>query len=147
MLPSRKKLPHQVPSWVPNGSRYFITINCAARGPNALAHQRVAASLLESITVYEQLQKWYIHAMVIMPDHIHMIVTFSTQDIRLVIAPWKGFQAKTHDIDWQSDFFEHRLRNDAEFTEKVNYVLMNPVRKGLVNDWQNWPYTFVRGKW
>ena len=147
MLPERKKLPHGLPSWVPDGSRHFITINCCSRGTNVLAHENIAVPLIESIAVYEELQKWYMYVMVIMRDHVHMIATCTRSGIRAVIAPWKGFQAKTLGIDWQEDFFEHRLRNDAEFTEKLYYVLMNPVRQGLVENWRDWPYTFVRGEW
>jgi len=35
-------------------------------------------------------------------------------------------------IKWQRDFFEHRLRSDESWREKADYILANPVRKGLV---------------
>ena len=34
-------------------------------------------------------------------------------------------------VDWQRDFFDHRLRDHHELEEKICYILMNPVRKGL----------------
>jgi len=146
MQPQRRKLSHEIPPWVPDASRYFITINCKQRGVNSLTTGSVTAKLLESVSVYEFLQKWYIHVMVIMPDHIHFISSFNRMHgIRPVITAWKGFHAKQSNIYWQPDFFEHRLRNDAEFTEKFHYVLNNPARKNLVTRWQDWPHKFVRG--
>jgi hypothetical protein len=45
-------------------------------------------------------------------------------------------------IEWQRDFFEHRLRSDESWREKANYILANPVRKGLVAEISQWPYVF-----
>ncbi len=147
-LPIRKKLPHDIPSWVADGSRYFITINCARRGGDDLVADGRGLKLLESIAAYEALQKWYMHAMVVMPDHVHMIATFHRiPGIQATIKAWKSFHARGGGLSWQSGFFEHRLRNDAEFSEKLSYTLLNPVRKGLVVDWKDWSFTFVRGSW
>ena len=45
-LPQRHQLPHAIPAWVPDGARYFITINCRERGRNQLCRQPVAPALL-----------------------------------------------------------------------------------------------------
>ena len=50
-----------------------------------------------------------------------------------------------HKIEWQRDFFEHQIRNQAEFTKTFNYVLHNPIRKGLVTDWRTWPHKYICG--
>jgi putative transposase len=147
-LPVRKKLPHEVPAWVPEGSRYFITINCRVRGVDSLCVDGRAEALLASISVYEAAAKWWMHIMVIMPDHLHMIATFGRQHaVQPVISAWKSYQARALGIEWQSGFFEHRLRSDAEFVEKAHYVRVNPVRKGLANKWEDWAYLFQRGEW
>lgn len=146
-LPVRKKLPHEIPAWVPDGSLYFITINCRERGTDSLCIEGRAEALLASIPVYESAAKWWMQVMVIMPDHLHMIATFSREHgVKSVISGWKGYQARALGIDWQSGFFEHRLRNDAEFSEKADYVRMNPVRKGLVKGWRDWAHLFWRGE-
>ncbi len=146
--PVRKKLPHEIPGWVPDAGRYFITVNCHERNRNELCFDGRAEALLKSIAVYESLGKWWVHLMVIMPDHVHIIATFTKQyGIKAVISAWKGYQTRTLGIRWQSDYFEHRLRNESEFTEKAQYVRMNPIRKQLVSDWREWPYLFQRGDW
>jgi hypothetical protein len=48
-------------------------------------------------------------------------------------------------IDWQDDFFEHRLRNDESARQKADYILANPVRKGLVSRAEDWPHVWFGG--
>ena len=147
-LPQRKQLPHDVPPWAPEHSRYFITINCHLRGTNTLGQEGCAEKLLESIQVYESLNKWRVFLMLIMPDHVHLIASFNHKlGIQPVVTSWKGYQTRQFGIKWQRDFFEHRIRNQAEFTKLYYYVLSNPVRKGLVADWKDWPYKHVCGVW
>ncbi|MGE4489611.1 MAG: transposase [Kiritimatiellales bacterium] len=142
-LLERKKLPHEVPAWVNQGERYFITVNCKYRGQDGLP--RKADYLLGSARYYEQIGKWYLWLMVIMPDHIHFIATFDlSQGLRNTVSSWKRYQAKAIQIEWQSDFFEHRLRNQSEFDEKCHYIRMNPVRKGLVKNPTDWPHLMDR---
>ena len=54
------------------------------------------------------------------------------------IKNWKKFVAGEYGVDWQRDFFDHRLRNDRELEEKACYILMNPVRKGLCARAEDW---------
>ncbi len=144
-LPERKRLPHQIPAWVPEGARYFITVNCRARGRNQLCQAGVAEALLSSVEIYETLDHWYPWLLVVMPDHVHLIASFNReQGLQQVMAAWKGYHAKHHGIDWQSGFFEHRLRSSAEFVEKAAYVRLNPVRKGLAANASEWPYLWER---
>jgi putative transposase len=50
-------------------------------------------------------------------------------------------------IDWQHDFFEHRLRQEESLHEKADYILANPVRAGLVKEIEDWPYVFIADPW
>jgi putative transposase len=143
----RKKLCHDIPAWVGSGSRHFVTINCRHRGCSALTIPSVAQALLKSLQFYENQGHWYPWLAVVMPDHLHVIVTFNLSiGIRRTIAAWKRFHARSQGIEWQSDFFEHRLRNDAEFIAKSAYVRQNPVRKQLVNKVDEWPFLWEREK-
>jgi putative transposase len=42
---------------------------------------------------------------------------------------------------WQRGFFDHVLRNDENYGQKWNYIRENPVRAGLVNNAEDWPYS------
>ena len=41
---------------------------------------------------------------------------------------------------WQPGFFDHLLRHDESYSEKWLYVRENPIRNGLVEKWEDWPY-------
>ena len=146
----RKRLPHEVPLWIdPAKQHYFITFCSELRGRNLLAFPRIGHPLLETIKHRQSQQIWYAHVAVIMPDHVHLIVTFpeSGKPVQTIISKWKEWTAKSLGIRWQRDFFEHRLRRDESFREKADYVLANPVRAGLVENAGDWPYTFVANPW
>jgi len=144
-LPHRRKLPHRIPSWVRQGAWHFVTVNCQERGTDGLCRDDVLARLLKSARHYEEIGRWYLWLMVVMPDHVHLIVTFDLErGVRLIMKAWKSYLTRNLSIQWQSDFFEHRLRNDEEFVQKMHYVRMNPVRKGLVSSPDAWPYVIDR---
>ena len=143
--PIRKQLPHDVPNWVPDEADYFITICCRSRGANELAKSGVARSLLESIDYRHSNRDWYMHLALLMPDHVHFLVSFPGQakNLQTVISKWKEWTAKSLKLKWQRDFFEHRLRRDESFEEKSDYIRANPVRAGLIAKPEDWPYIFI----
>jgi hypothetical protein len=59
-----------------------------------------------------------------------------------VLSKWKEWTVKQLAIHWQIDFFDHRLRRDESFREKADYILANPVRVGLVQRAEDWPFVF-----
>ena len=150
MLPIRKRLPHEVPLWVdPSKAHYFITISCRQRGNNQLAHRRVADRLFETIQNRNSGAVWYVRLALIMPDHVHLLISFPDTEKRVqtIISKWKEWTAKSLSINWQRDFFEHRLRKEESLREKADYILANPTRAGLVERVEDWPYVFVAEPW
>ena len=78
-----------------------------------------------------------------MPDHLHAILAFPPErGMATTMRNWKKFVARQHGVDWQRDFFDHRLRNDQELQEKTSYILMNPVRKGLCERAEDWVWVY-----
>ena len=143
---SRKRLPHDVPLWVdPGKACYFITICCARREINQLAHQQVAGDLFETIKHRNAKGIWYAHLALVMPDHVHLLLWFPEIERRVqtIVSKWREWTAKTLNIERQRDFFEHRLRKEESLREKADYILANPVRAGLVERTEDWPYVFM----
>ena len=146
----RRALPHDPPHFIGTDSAiFFITICCQKRGQNQLAIPVVGPAVIETIKHRNDREIWYAHLAVVMPDHVHVVISFGRTDKRtqMIVSKWKEWTAKTLGIRWQRDFFEHRLRGDESFREKADYVLTNPVRAGLVKRWQDWPYTFIADPW
>jgi len=143
MIP-RQKLFHAVPAWVPDDAVFFITINCVVRGKNSLAFSDVAKSLFDGMRVYEEQRKWWIHFALLMPDHLHLLISFGIQcEMVRTINHWKQYWARRLGIKWQKDFFEHRIRSEEQCTEKYEYIRFNPVRKGLAKTPEEWPYAWM----
>jgi putative transposase len=46
---------------------------------------------------------------------------------------------------WQKESYDHYVRNDRELDNIINYILNNPVKAGLIEDWTQWPWTFLAG--
>jgi REP element-mobilizing transposase RayT len=42
---------------------------------------------------------------------------------------------------WQSDFYDHIIRRDQSFANQIRYIVNNPVRRGLVENWEDYPFT------
>jgi REP element-mobilizing transposase RayT len=80
-----------------------------------------------------------------MPDHVHAMIQFSENlpMIRAVRA-WKSWTAKHYGITWQSQWFEHHLRDTESWREKSAYIRNNPVRAGLVEDAKDWTWFYAR---
>jgi putative transposase len=145
----RKSLPHEIPLWVdPAKENYFVTICCDPRGKNQLALAKTGEAILETIAHRNDGGVWFVQLAVLMPDHVHLLVSFPEIEKRVqtVVSKWKEWTAKTLGIRWQRDFFEHRLRREESLHEKADYILENPVRAGLVSRWEDWPYVFM-GEW
>ena len=137
----RGRLAHYIPQWVSGSPCFFITICTTPKGTNQLCHPLVAWSLLKSAFYYQQIGKWTCRLMLLMPDHLHAMLSLPVDTgIKQPIINWKSYTARIFGIQWQRDFFDHRIRNQNEYVEKCSYTLNNPVRAGLCSENEHWPY-------
>ena len=131
-LPIRKKLPHTIPQWVADGSRFFITINCVPVGKNQLCRADTGEAVLAAVEFNHERFVWHYRLCLLRPDHLHAIIAFPRgPGMQTTIKNWKKFVAGKHGVNWQRDFFDYRLCDHHELDEKTSYVLTNPVRKEL----------------
>ena len=140
----RKRLYHQTPNWVKDGSTFFITVNCANRGTNQLCAKTNPDRIAESVAFRHASNVWQVTLLVLMPDHLHTLMSFPTH-LKPMSAPmkaWKRYLARETGIEWQDGFFDHRIRNEDELREKAAYIRLNPVRAGLCTEPEDWPYVW-----
>jgi putative transposase len=143
MHPERKILPHGIPSWVPDGSEYFITICAHPRGINQLCLPQPSKLIKDSLRFRQDRGDLWIHLLLLMPDHLHAVVSFSAAaGMKKTISDWKRYTCLHGGISWQRDFFEYRIRKDESFVEKASYIRMNPVRARLIDAPEKWPYAW-----
>ena len=140
-LPVRKRLPHGRPFFAE--SPFFITIHADAIEHNVLALPGIAPRLWDEWCAYCDIGRCFPALFLVMPDHVHGLFSFPVSEtMQKVVSAWKRVTSRRLGIRWQRDFFDHRIRNDSERVEKADYILMNPVRKGLVARAEEWPYVW-----
>jgi putative transposase len=137
----RRFLPHGLPFERQAASTYLLTVCTQPRGLDQLCRVDVANLVRSSLEFHDGRATWRLHACVLMPDHLHFIAAVPVETgLAHTVAYWKRFVARQAGVDWQRDFFEHRLRRHDHFDAKVEYLRMNPVRAGLVATPDQWPY-------
>lgn len=137
------------------GATYFLTVTLADRASYALIEY--VDALRASFRGVRRNHPFEIGAVVVLPDHLHLIVTlpagdadFSTR-IRMIKRGFTDAVVKTgiaiprHPNGeyalWQRRFWEHTIRDDADFERHVDYIHFNPVKHGLVGKVRDWPHS------
>ena len=70
-----------------------------------------------------------IHDYVIMPNHVHFIVTVENTDVRNVVKRIKTYSAKkTGASVWQRSFHDHKVRGDVDGRDIQRYIRNNPLK-------------------
>jgi putative transposase len=139
--PVRKLLNHSAHFRGRFGAIYFVTICCQHRRVNQLCVNAVASVLFETARRYHASQRWYLKLLLLMPDHLHMLVGVpGNAKLSNLIRDFKRITTRIGGIDWQRNFFDHRLRRDESENEKVAYIRANPVRAGLIGWNDHWPF-------
>ena len=82
-----------------------------------------------------------------MPDHLHIIVSGknSNSNMKKCIESFKqktGFwlAQNKEDFHWQKDYYDHILRGKKDLINHVKYVINNPVKAGMVDDWKHYKF-------
>jgi REP element-mobilizing transposase RayT len=132
----RRRLPHYQKS----DRAVFVTFCCSFDPLPEPARDIVLRHCLHG-----QGTKAAIHAVVVMPDHVHILLTplrDSEENLYSLVGILQGIKsASAHSLNrllgrtgpvWQEESFDHVLRSDESFAEKVEYIRQNPVRRGLV---------------
>jgi REP-associated tyrosine transposase len=127
---------------------FFITSVTAQRHP-IFRRESVAKLLIETLAHYRDQQKFLLHEFVVMPDHIHVLVT-PAPDISLERAVQfiKGgfsFRLKAVGPVWQESFSNHRIRDFEDYQNHQEYIWMNPVRARLAEREEAYPYSSAAG--
>jgi len=140
----RKPLDHTTHFAGRFGAIYFITICCEKRRSNQLCCENTSKVLFDTARIYHDRGRWNLNLLVLMPDHLHALIAIDSRDsLSQLIRDYKRITSKLSGVEWQRNFFDHRLRHDESLTEKFAYICQNPVRAGLVQNEADWPYRFI----
>ncbi len=122
---------------------FFITT--ATYNRRRLFQLPVNAELfMETLQHYRREGHYKLHAFVVMPDHVHLILTPQGITLERVMGLIKG--GFSHRLAsklpvWQRGFTDHRIRDAQDLATRRDYLHQNPVRGGLATTEELYPYS------
>lgn len=117
---------------------YFVSTQTAGRR-SLFRVERWALLMISTIQHYDG-TGYKLHAYVVMPDHLHLLLRpFETleKSVQLIKGGF-SFRAK-RELDWKGEiwqpgFTDHRIRDEEDWQKHLAYIQNNPVNAHLVND-------------
>ncbi|MGV3721019.1 MAG: REP-associated tyrosine transposase [Actinomycetota bacterium] len=158
--PSRREHHLPRPAYSDPSAVFHLT-KCARHHQRPFADPGLAGEIIEAIRFRQREGIWRVYAFCLMPDHLHLVIqlvappeaTETHLDLHEVLGRFSSFTTRAawrrgiRGKLWQHDQYDRLLRSNREFTTTCQYVLDNPVRKGLAGDWTEWPYSGVLEDW
>lgn len=148
-------MPDYLRNRTPGGS-YFFTVNLLDRKQDLLVEH--VDALLEAVRKVPTRHPFRIDAWVVLPEHMHAIWTLPAGDSDYS-SRWNAIKvlftktipkiegvielraAKGERGIWQRRFWEHTIRDEADYRTHLDYVHINPLKHGLVDRVRDWPYS------
>ena len=131
---------------------FFITTVTWQRTP-IFRNPRTAELMIEVLKHYQEQRKYELHEFVIMPDHLHLMITPAAEislerAVQLIKGGFSYRLGKAkRGLVWQESFTNHRVCDDHDYAHHAEYIPMNPVRARLVEKPELYPYSSAfRGK-
>jgi len=142
-----------------DGYSYYLTIVTHRRKPILIDNITL---LRQSFAQSKKRFDYRIDAIVVLPDHIHMVITpKEARDYPKIIGAVKAYfsryytseneeqstsrHKKRYKAIWQKKYYEHTIRNERDWYETMSYMQHNPIKHGLVEKMEEWEYSsFVR---
>jgi putative transposase len=141
------------------GAAYFFTVNLQDRRSDLLV--REIGGLRAAVHKVRRTAPFHVDAWVVLPDHMHCLWTLPEGDADF---PGRWWAIKTafsralpEDVKrtalqnrrgergiWQRRYWEHTIRDDADYAAHLDYTHFNPVRHGLVAHPAEWPFSTFR---
>jgi len=128
--------------------RTFFVSSKAVQGRALLQSDRHAMLLIDTMRSYVNARKFVIHDFVVMPNHLHVLITVDNmmsieKAMQLIKGGFSyrvrkelGYQGEV----WQRGYSEVRIRDRRGFLKHRDYIDQNPIRAGLANTADEYPY-------
>ena len=141
MKPTRRKSPP---------GTYFVTFSTWQRA-RLFVVDKYARLFLKTLYKYERRGSFQLHTFVIMPEHVHLLLTPSEKlTLERVVQFVKGGYSRSFGLHfglkkevWQRGFTDHRIRDAHDFATHREYIHQNPVRRRLVQNAAEYRYCSV----
>ena len=125
----------------------FVTIATKWKQP-IFSHQSLAENFMVLLRRVCKENNIPLYAYCIMADHAHFLLSASeTKGIIDFVREIKSHSTKLawqhgyRGTIWQRSFYDHFLRRDEDCMLVANYIVHNPVRDGIVEHWEDYPFS------
>jgi len=143
-MPFRKQL-LPIDAYGVSGLVWHVTITTHNRAP--LLRESATASLIMATLAFE-VGRNSVDVLVycIMPDHVHIVAATSEENLLDVIRRFKSWTTNQWQRGsggsrmWQPSHYDHGIRLTEKMDDVIAYLINNPVRAGLVEQWSDWPW-------
>ena len=138
--------------------RWDRALDTASSGPYWLRQPEIAQLVSDSLHFLDG-RHYKLDAYSIMSNHVHIVFEPRLQDdgsycpLAKTMHSLKLFTARRANAligregqFWHHERYDHEVRDEGEWRRIVTYVLNNPVKAGLVDDWQDWPWNYYRAE-
>jgi putative transposase len=119
-----------------NRQTYFVTTLTSERR-SLFKNERWSNLFVEVLFRYRAMREFDLHEFVVMPNHVHLLLTPGASLERAVQLIKGGFSREAsqkfegiHAI-WQRGFADHRIRDVEDYLSHREYIRQNPVKAGL----------------
>jgi len=126
-------------------SVYFITASTFQK-QNLFQSERFSLPFIDTLLHYRLQNKYLLHALVVMPNHFHLLIspTLSLERAMQLIKGGFSYRARKEvgfagEI-WQS-YDDRRVRDIEDYINFKHYIHQNPVKRGLVQTPEEYPYS------
>ena len=132
-------------------AKYDELLNKSNFGKCYLKNEKVAEIVVSTIQFLNK-KDYNLIAYCIMPNHVHLLFTLRerSRSVDKIMQSIKRYSAreinrlvKRSGSLWQAESYDHVVRDEDELLRIIQYVMNNPVKAGLVEDWKDWKHTFV----
>ena len=116
-----------------------------------LSRPEIAALVRDALRYFDG-DRYHLHGWVIMPNHVHVLVTLRGDgSLSGVAHSWKSHTA--HQANkilgrkgtfWHVDYFDRFMRDEKHFSTTLDYIHWNPVKAGLCAEPGDWQWSSYR---
>ncbi len=130
-------------------------LHLCENGPRYLMDDRIAEFIKSSLLKMAHKQ-YKLFCFCIMPNHAHILIqpiektSGGFYSIPEIMKGHKGSTArssnnalKRHGTFWHHENYDHWIRTQEEFDRVVWYIIKNPVKTRLIENWIDWPHTWL----
>jgi len=146
-LPKRARIRLPTSNYAEIGTRVSVTVSVEGRR-SVFVNSDLGGAVIDVLREQSERLRVGVLAYCLMPDHLHVLlqVDGDVDVVRLLQA----FKGKTTNLSWgfglkgqlwQRSFYDHVLRDTEDDSEMIRYILANPVRAGLVDTWNDYPFS------